>query len=521
MSLQPLNWPGFGSGLDVNRATNGDGSRCIDAMNVLFETGSAVYSRTGYDTLITGTVGTPMTKLAVFQKRSGERQIVVAAGLYVKVYTTTGTLVSTSSAFTSDQFVFAKYGTAAINYIYVTNGVDVPRKWDGASWTTVSDSLGASLQAKTAVAVPFDYRVAFAGFTGTTGNSPSTIKFSNPGTDATFGSSIDINPGDGEGITAMVAYQQQLFVFKNNSMHVVYGQTTSGSPSVTTWNWRTLVDNVGCAGPDALTVGPDGVYFAHRSGIYVTAGAVPVCVSAPIESVFTGVAPIAWKGGIISQNYLYKSSMQWHAGRLRFSCPVNGSDTLTRVFVFDTKAGWWSVGDQRYNAMAVGAVDTAGQNLLCATEQRIGATAPRVVVERANSSTDSGTPINARWLSDWTDLGLAQRKTSNGVRIWGEGNVWVTLLGDFGLAGLPQQASFLTQGDTWGTAGGGDTWGNGTTADLWGDGGRVQSAYLRQGVRGTTMAMQFYSADLTPWRIHRATPQLRSLQPIGTTTGGE
>ena len=523
MTLLAQNWPGFGAGLNLYRSAQGDGTAAIDAMNVLFTSEGSVYSRPGYSNLITGSSGSAFGAVCVYQTRAGVRQILAAKGNVITAYTTAGAVVSGSATtgFTSPDFQFVRFGNSTADYVYVTNGVDTPKRWDGATWT--SWTAGATVMTGRVVSPALEYRVALAGFSGTTGNSPSTVKFSDPSEPTVFSSSIDVNPGDGERITAMAVYQQQLFVFKTNSMHVVYGSSTSGGN--TTWNWRTIVDSVGCGGPDAVTVGPDGVYFAHSTGIYVTQGGKPEVISQNIEPLFLGRAPSTWSGGVISTAQLYSSSLIWHQGRLRFATGVGGSDLHTRVFVYDVQQDWWSVGDQRYNAMAVGPLDTGGQAYLVASLESTAL--PAVVVERASDTLDAGAPIAAVWHSDWTDLGINQRKTNNGLRVWGEGKVFVGLGGDFRVAQNKREVDFGAQTDLWGDGAsvGGvpvQTWGAGTNVnDLWGGGQASRGRYARAGVRGTTFALVVQSADGDPWYFHRATTQLRGVQPIATITESE
>lgn len=549
MTVQPQNWPGFSGGLNLRRVALGDGIYALDAMNVTFTVDGGVRSRVGYNVIGTGTAGTSFNAITGFEKRDGTRQIIASQGNILQAYSTAGVSLGNTGKITgtNGNYNFARYGTSAVDSLYAANGVDTMQRWTGSAWASVSSLgdysitsggvTGQPPNGKILASTTFDYRLAMANYPGSggnfvSGNSPSTLRFSDPGAPHVWkpNTYIEINPGDGEAITALASFGQQLFVFKRNSMHVVYGN--SGSGESVTWNWRTLVDSVGCVGPDAITVGPDGVYFVHDSGVYVTKGGAPELLSGPVTPIFKGRPPVDWLGGTLSRNYISDTSCQWHEGELHISYPADGSSTHSRVLVYHTDFQWWAIGDQRYKAITVAPIGTAGQNELVATLD--DASSPRFVHQNIAYTTDAGTSIKSRWRSDWTDFGISQRKTSNGLRIWGDGSVWVGQAADFTPASQPRLCDFASGADTWGPtvvndlqfgavyAGAAQQWGPvaGIT-DTWGDGAHVSSSYARAGARGTVYSLYLSSADSRPWAVYRATLQIRGVAPVTTITEGE
>lgn len=545
MTVQPQNWPGFSGGLNLRRVALGDGIYALDAMNVTFTVDGGVRSRVGYGTVGTGAAGNSFNAITGFEKRNGTRQIIASQGNFLQAYSTAGVTLGNPGKITgtNGNYTFARYGTAVVDSLYAANGVDTMQRWDGAAWANVSSlgdynvNGGPPPNGKILSSTTFDYRLAMANYPGSSGvfasgNSPSTVRFSDPGAPHAWllNNYIEVNPGDGEAITALASFGQQLFVFKRNSMHVVYGNSVSGG--TVTWNWRTLVDSVGCVGPDAITVGPDGVYFVHDSGVYVTKGGAPELLSGPVAPIFRGRPPVDWLGGVVSRNYIATTSCQWHEGELHISYPADGSSTHSRVLVYHTDFQWWAIGDQRYKAMAVAPIGTAGQNELVATLD--DSSSPRFVHQNIAFTTDSGVTIKSRWRSDWTDFGISQRKTSNGLRVWGDGSVWVGQAADFTPASQPRLCEFASGADTWGpgapdvlqyapvVAGAAQTWGPvaGVT-DKWGDGAHVSSSYARAGARGTVYSLYLSSANTLPWAVYRATLQIRGVAPVTTITEEE
>lgn len=92
---------------------------------------------------------------------------------------------------------------------------------------------------------------------------------------------IDIQPGDGDTITAIVDYNDSLLVFKTSSTWVIY---TDGNPSQ--WTVKKLHNSIGCVGRDTPTIINNLVYFQSATAVYRTDGTTFEEISRPIQNVF-------------------------------------------------------------------------------------------------------------------------------------------------------------------------------------------------------------------------------------------
>jgi hypothetical protein len=81
-------------------------------------------------------------------------------------------------------------------------------------------------------------------------------------------------------ITALASWNGQLFVFTENDVWAMSGQYDEE------FSFRQVVSGVGCASKGSFAVAPEGVLFAHSSGIYITDGSRTEKLSEPIEFLF-------------------------------------------------------------------------------------------------------------------------------------------------------------------------------------------------------------------------------------------
>lgn len=534
MSYQPYNWPGFGAGLNLRKVSDGTGTHAIDCMNVTFTPEGGIKSRHGYNTLATGTTGTTFGNVAGYERLRGTamRHVLANQGNTIRAYNNNGTLLASYTAGTNPDWQFCRWGSPAGEYLVATNGVNAPVFWDGptggggngfqsittmAGYTAPTPPIGKCIAA-------FQNRLAVAQLPGAvTGNCESTVRFSDPGNPWSWGASFfyDVRPGDGEKITAIESYADQLFVFKRNSVHVVYNvsATSTGSAQIDT---RLIVQGVGAVGPNAVTSGPGGVYFMHDSGVYVTKGGEPELISEPVDPIFKGNPPLEWRGGVISAAYIEQTAMQWHDNQLRISYPIDGGATNRRTLAYHTDFGWWTIADLPYRAMGTAPVGQAGRLQLVAALD--STEAPKIVVEDPTTDSDSGALIDSWWKSDATDYGISQRKTIGGERAWGEGKVFISIGTDYNTPKLPRLLDFDSSTDTWGAGAGPDEWEGGTTpTDTWSGGNSVQMRYVRGAHRGTNITIYLRNAGAAGqgWALYKTVLHMRAVTPTGTETRDE
>lgn len=179
---------------------------------------------------------------------------------------------------------------------------------------------------------------------------PSTLFFSDENAPETYQATnfVQLDPGDGERITGVVGFQNQLFVFKYTKVYVFYGvdPDDDGAP-LPRYRTMTLPDPIAItADPtlwDPVCAGPDGVYFITAQGLWKTTGGTPARVPLKISNVFSGILT-----GSLIANFRMDVPGQIHLGftgdRLWFLfVPVGGGTANTALF-WDTKAnacmGW-------------------------------------------------------------------------------------------------------------------------------------------------------------------------------------
>ena len=91
---------------------------------------------------------------------------------------------------------------------------------------------------------------------------------------------IDIQPSDGENITALKRYSLTLLIFKPNYIYRYHGiEGLDPDPLI----------NVGTRSQESVVVAKDGCYFHHDSGFYKYAGGMPQEISRPISDIVDAI----------------------------------------------------------------------------------------------------------------------------------------------------------------------------------------------------------------------------------------
>lgn len=97
-----------------------------------------VVLRQGSSNYVTGITGTVET-LAVYAKPTGTYQMFGAAGSNIYDVTTAGTVgAAVQTGLTNARWQTTNFATAGGNFLYMVNGSDSPRLWDGTTWTAVT-----------------------------------------------------------------------------------------------------------------------------------------------------------------------------------------------------------------------------------------------------------------------------------------------------------------------------------------------------------------------------------------------
>lgn len=190
-------------------------------------------------------------------------------------------------------------------------------------------------------------------------------------TDDLISSIIDVNPADGQEITAAVPFfgasafgaaqlSQALVVFKTNSVYLV---------DIASNNVQKLqTQGQGCTAPKSVAVTKNGIFFANESGVYRLGTDMKVM----------------WLGKALDgvwRNDLEKTNISLLAGhnyaqerRYKLSYPVKGEIDNSRVAVYDSareslgQVGSWTVYD---NHPALGWCNQTADSFFASTEGRV------------------------------------------------------------------------------------------------------------------------------------------------------
>jgi hypothetical protein len=497
--------PAFNGGLNIRDKEDAvDPTQAIDLLNVEFTDLGAVKQRAGTDALTAALTNAP-DSLEPFYRTSGANQLIAGCGSRLEALAVDGSVVSSLTGLTASLiWDFARFGTPGNEYIYAGNGTDTIKRWTGAAWSSPAGMPYAQCLAVQAT----DNRLVAGGFTtgnttgGPTGgastSSPSHVYFSDVGTGETWTTAnfVQLTPGDGETITACIAWREFVFVFKQTKFFVFYGNSTdsAGNPI---FNYRPVDAGVGAVGPRAVVAARDGVYFASRRGIYRTQGDEPEKISDIIDPYFDPSQSVSdfYLGGRQQQNLITNVALGYHAERLYVGSTTTGTAN-NRTLVYEPEHDWWTLWD-------LPAACLTSFRIADNEELVFGVTSTKIV-QRHNPTylNDDGVAITSRWRSGWFDAGEPSRKTIRETKAWGTGQPFYSLSSNFNtdIGSLVQldfsnaaATSAFWNVQTWNVS----TWADGITLAL-------DHALDRTAQRGEVFSAYFENSILSQgWSVHR------------------
>lgn len=489
----------------------------VEALNVVFGGIGSVRRRGGTASFSAADGTNRYDSLAPFYTSAGVRQLLAGAGTRLEALSATGTLVAAATGLSRGPYGFARFGSPAVETSYAGNGEDTLRKWDGTTWTaptaTVDAVAGRAMPRGSALALTADNRLAVVGFRTTTGgpngatSSPSHIYFSEPGAPETFLSSnyLQLRPGDGERIEAIVAWREFVFVFKRSAFWVLYG-TSSSATGVAIFQYRPVSTGIGAVSARAVAVGQDGVYFLGADGVYRTSGGEPQLVSQIIAPFFTeALLPLAAQS-TLNPAALEQASMVMVRERLYVALATGADAVGSAMLVYDTRQNWWSLFDLHAAALVAFAPGTGIDELYFAASTG----AQRVYRHAASLADDAGVAIRSLWRSSLSDLGVGVNKSVRQFELWGSGSLLASMDADYATGGQPETVDFGLSSSLWSDGSKpADLWSDGGGTDPWGDGARVKRALVRTAVRGSLLGLRFSDVGGVPWEIQRVVAHIR------------
>jgi hypothetical protein len=287
---------------------------------------------------------TPKNLIAVGPTTGGKDRIVTTspAGTVTKV-----SRASEYTANTRWSFAQAAQTSNTKGPIFAMNGVDTPQYWTGSGlftdWTAASGTVpltgnfliyaGSRLWCAE-LAAPG--RVRYSGITGT---SPDTGNWDADGF-------VDLDPSDGEEITAIGRFGPYLFVFKPTKVHVITDTVTGAN--------RVLSASCGTISPRSVVETDVGlIFYDIKQGVYSTNGSRLTRISDPL-------APLLRQIGAL-ETTAAQAAATYSDGRYYLSVSTDGNrNNLT--LEYDTIAKSWWIHDCACNAWAV--LDPLGNPVL-------------------------------------------------------------------------------------------------------------------------------------------------------------
>lgn len=233
--------------------------------------------------------------------------------------------------------------------------------------------------------VPFNSRLWFSSVISSSGN----ITW-DPPTDY-----VDINPADGEGITALKRFSLELLVFKPN--YTYRFRTTSVDPDP--------LIKVGTRSQESVIEGKAGCYFHHDTGFYRYSGGYPVEISRPISDVVKAI-PFGNYDDIVSwkdEDHIY-----WSVGDLTIP-ETKGSSLWTNVVLRYTESSEvWTVYSYSNEIRRGGPfVTSTSSSIMVGLDSG-------VVAEFNKGLVDLGEPIKYRMITKWYEWeGIENEKVIN------------------------------------------------------------------------------------------------------------
>jgi len=467
---RPVAFADFSGGLNLRDKADTVGDReAIDLLNVQFSERGAIRQRDGYSLFTAASLPARSDSLSAFYTTAGLHQLVCGSDNHLDVLDQAGAVVVSKAGLGVGPWSFVRMGTDQGEYLYATNGIDPPQRWDGAAWTVPTAKVDVTTGLTMPKAGVFCSTGVAPGATATSNaanrmvatcfgtaktagpngfaTNPSRVFFSEPGrpeewqvsniqpdpTKAALGANwLDLTVGDGEQIMGAVAWRELTFIFKETKFFVVWGETSDPVDGTPIFNYREVVNQAGLASRGAVYAGRDGVYFMNRRGIYVTTGSAPTLLSDILTPLWTGELDVYYNGDAINLAQLARVRGLWHMERLYFAVPTGASDHNDRILVYDIPGRWWSVYDCHAAAMAsfrpgsrpsMYFADSEGANEILFLNH--GA----VVDQELRGQ--PGQAITSRWRSSWADYGSPQQKTIRETKIWGNGATIVSFSTDF------------------------------------------------------------------------------------------
>lgn len=475
----------FSGGLNLTAdAIHVKDTETVDALNVDFDTRGAVKKRLGSVQRGATDANDDMDFLLPYRTPGGASNLLVILQGQLAQYAD-GSFVRTAMAGSTQNATALNHGVAAGGSAYVVNNTDGTLKVNGTTATRLGTAAGAAGNHPKARYVTFHKNKLFFGNCNA-GANPSRVIFT--GSDLTPTdleyfktlSVVDFDPDDGDEITALVPFLDQLTVFKRNKIFTLRGQ-----PTITSLIKVLANPALGCVAPRTACAWDKGVMFLSTRGVFSFDGARATRVSEKIDPALNALPPdtLAGASAIVFQQryYLFVSE--------NAASPANDA-----AYVFDFTTGTWTryVG---WNVRHAAIWNRAGGDEFFGIDD---ASRSKLVQYRQGSS-DLGANIASRFVTKWFDFGVPERrKMARRMYVYfeasGQYQVQVDVFKSYQTNGPSQYLVDLDPlGWVWGTS----KWG----VDRWGTGlDTIQKRLTGLGTH-TTFMVKVYDDSTHDWTL--------------------
>lgn len=405
----------FGGGLNrTSDPLHVKDTETTDCQNVDFDIRGAVKKRLGSVLRVTETNVGAGDFVMPYNTPGGSTRLICARPGFTNRYIDSSYVFVSPAGTPGAQTVGATHdGVVAGGKAYVINNVDATWAYDGTTATRLGITANATgNQPKAKYVVYYKGRLYFGNCNG--GGNRSRIIYTgsdaNPGDVEYFKATslIDVQPDDGDEITALVPFLDQIIILKRNSLWSLRGDTPS--------SFRLVLGNpsLGCLAPRTAVSWEKGVIFLSSRGVFSYDGARAIRMSEKIDPDLQALPASA----------LQSAAAAVFGNRYVLAVSTGGGNNDT-VFVFDFVTGTWT----RYKNWSIKSLATWPRDV---NDELWGVddTTDSAYVQYFSGGHDQGAPINAYWTSKWFDFGVPERRKM-GRRLYAfftaEGNYQVGL----------------------------------------------------------------------------------------------
>lgn len=206
---------------------------------------------------------------------------------------------------------------------------------------------------------------------------------------------IDVGADDGQEIVVMLAFGDQILVFKNQSIYTLVGTDD------TTFALYQLDNTLGTEGTYAACAVAGKAYFLdERTGVWQYDGAEFRNLSEPIRDKLLGD---------LNREAAYKSVVFWHDRKVYVSIPTGTQSTATQsvTYVYDTQLETWTKWDYGFVPSPFpmySDLEVTGPTVSLSNNM-FGGTPTKGVYEFNTGLNDDGVAISSYFTTPWMNVG--------------------------------------------------------------------------------------------------------------------